>query len=304
MTLRFSRTAFSRGGPAGRGLRRHLEGWPLGLGVVLAAVLTAALSVPRAVAPDLIPPPHIDRREQERTLEREKNRANAGRTALPREIRAVGEALRQLGRTAFAGEVGVEPYRNQLRRLASEAVTRYGTEKLLELRALQTELFVAALASSNGSPSTELRELGGNFYAAGLERQWFHGGPLAADASEAGTLYRVYWSEALGLGQEHPYGPSLNEWRVYYRFLLSQPLSTGAQRGSDVRRKLGYVAALAHHDPDYQVRFARGVLFYEAEAYAEAAAEFEAHLARNPDGPWSLRAKNHLAACGAALTGQ
>ncbi len=293
---------FSRGASRGHGLRRHFDGWPLGLGVVLAAALTATLSVPRPVTPELIPPPHIDRREQERTGEREKNRASAGRAGLPREIRAVGEAFRQLGRTAFGGEAGVDPYRNQLRRLAAEAVTRYGAEKVLELRALQTELFVAALAPASGSPPAELRELGGNFYAAGLERGWFNGGPLAADASEAATVFRIYWSEALGLGQEHPYGPSLNEWRVYYRFLLAQPLSTGAQRSGDVRRKLSYVAALSHHDPDFFARFARGVLFFQAEDYVAAASEFEAHLENNPDGPWSLRAKNHLAACGAALT--
>ena len=106
---------------------------------------------------------------------------------------------------------------------------------------------------------------------------------------------------ALGLGQTHPFAPTLNEWRVYYRFLLGRPAPQGPERAFDSRRKLEYVAALAEHDGDYPAHLARGVLLYQAGAPAEAAVALRRHLDQMPDGPWALRARNHLAACGALL---
>ena len=47
-------------------------------------------------------------------------------------------------------------------------------------------------------------------------------------------------------------------------------------------------------DHDYPAAFARGVLYYRAGAYEASADSFRAVLATRPDGPWTLRAKNHL----------
>jgi hypothetical protein len=282
-------------------LRGHLEGWPLGLGVVGAAALTAALAVPRPVEPQLVPPPIIDREQQQLELDVEWARAARAKAGLPLEVRSVGEAVRRLG-AAARRNIPLSQLSAQLRRLVAVAVDRHGAERLLELRALQTELFVAALArrgDEGGGDHGELEELGGKFYTAAAARGWL---PRSFDPREVEAAFRVHWAETLGLVQKHPYAPTLNEWRVYYRFLLSRPLGEGAARIRDVQLRLSYVAALAQHDQDYPARLARGVLLYQQGAFAEAAAELRAHLERHSDGPWALRARNYLAACGAALS--
>lgn len=290
---------------APRGWGRHFEGWPWAAWWVFAAAISAALVVPRPVEPELVPPPEVDRRQQQRELDLETRRAGAAEAGLPLEVRSVGEALRRFGRAAFdAAPVAVQ-LRIQLRRLARVAADRHGPERLLELRALQARLFVAALKGSQtpaDAADDEVRELGGRFAAAALERGWFASPPAGADPAERATLFRMYWNESLGLSDQHPYAATLNEWRVYYRFLLARPLGEGSEQSADVRRRLGYVAALSRHDQTYPARLARGVLFYQAGAYAQAAAELRTHLSQHPTGPWTLRAKNHLAACGAALS--
>jgi hypothetical protein len=69
-----------------------------------------------------------------------------------------------------------------------------------------------------------------------------------------------------------------------------------------LQRKLGYVAALAKHDHEYPAQLAQGILLYQRGAHAESAAALRAHLDRSSDGRWALRARNYLAACGAALS--
>src|SRR5688572_27556477 len=125
--------------------RRHLEGWPVALWIVFVCALTAVLVVPRKVEPELIPPPVIDRPEQRRELESELRRAERARAGLPVEVRSAGEAFRRLGRAMWERADTVAQLRTQLRRLARVAVERHGNEKLLELRALQSELFSAAV---------------------------------------------------------------------------------------------------------------------------------------------------------------
>jgi len=284
-----------------RSWQRYSEGWQVGLGVVFVCALGALLVVPRQVEPDQPPPAVIDRAEQRQQLELEQQRAAQARAGLPLDVRSVGEAFRRFGRLSAEGEA-TGLIKSQLRRLAQVAIERQGGEKLLELRALQTTLFLGAISGSGDQPAAELRELGGSFYAAGRQRGWFPPEALEADARELGTVFHVYWGEALGLGQQYPYAPTLNEWRVYYRFLLSRPLARGAERRGDVERKLGYVAALARQDRDYPAHLARGVLLYQGGAFADSAAELAAHLREHSDGPWALRAQNYLAACGAALS--
>lgn len=289
-------------GSLARRLGRHLEGWQLGLGVIAVGVLSALLVVPRDVPPELVPPPVIDRAEQRLAAAEEAARAVRGRAGLPREIRSVGEALRRFGHAAYAAPELVAQVSAQLRRLTAAALGQSGPERLLELRALQTELFVAAAASArSGEPSAAAVELGGGLLATGLRAGWFAPAPRGATQDELETLYRVYWSESVGL-RAHPFAPTLNEWRVYYRFLLGRPIPEPPDRDRDLQRKLEYVGALATHDQDYPAHLARGVLLYQAGAPAQSAAELRRHLERSPDGPWALRARNYLAACGALLS--
>lgn len=293
--------------PAGlrlaRGLRRHFEGWPWALWLVSASLVSAALVVPRRVDPDLVPPPWVDRRQQQLEQDTERQRAARAKAGLPLEVRSVGEALRRYGLASLDAPATAPQLRDQLRRLATVALERHGPERLLELRALQAELFNQAVAEreAGAAAQRDLRELGGKLAASGLERGWFEREPSGADASELATLFRIYWTETLGLTRQQPHAPTLNEWRAYYRFLLSRPWAPGREQAADVLRRLGYVAALSQHDREYPARLARGVLLYRSGAHAQAAAELHAHLQEHPDGAWSLRARNYLAACGAAL---
>jgi hypothetical protein len=281
-------------------LSRHLEGWQLGLWVIGMALLTALLVVPRNVPPVLVPPPVIDRVEQRQLADAEARRAAHGREGLTLDVRSVGEAVRRHGRAAYAVPDLRPQVSAQLRRLAAEALAHQGAEPLLELRALQAELFVAAIASRPSPLPAEAIELAGALLVAGEQQGWFAPPPLGADDDELRTLYRLHWNEATGL-RAHPFALTLNEWRVYYRFLLGRP-TPEADRAGDLRRKLEYVAALAHHDQEYPAHLARGVLLYQSGAPVQSAVELRRHLERSPDGPWSLRARNYLAACGALLS--
>lgn len=283
-------------------LGKHLEGWPSGLAVVAMAALSALLVVPRQVAPDWVPPPRVDRLEQRHLQQREAERAARARAGLPLEVRAVGEAFRQLGRVSSARDASPELARSALLARLETARQRHGDERLLELRALQAELFVEALmARSDSEPTPERVELGGSLFTLGQQRGWFEQGPGRARRDELATLFRVYWADLLQL-RRHPFAPTLNEWRAYYRFLLSQPIRNAETRGHDLQLQLGYVAALAREDLEYPSQLARGVLLYRLGSIPRAAEQFVAHLQRQPDGPWTLRAKNYLAACGAAMS--
>jgi hypothetical protein len=283
------------------GLARHLEGWPAGLAIVSAAALSALLVVPRRVEPDWVPPPRIDRVEQQLSTQLEGARLSRARGGLSLPARSVGEAFRRFGQANAAGNAA-ELLSAQLRRLAQELIDQAGADALLDLRALQTELFVRAMqVSLDTQPTAEQTELGGSLIALGRARGWFAPPPTGPSREELETLFHVYWADALAL-RRYPFAPTLNEWRVYYRFLLSRPLRAGSERDQDLQLQLGYVAALARQDLDYPAHLARGVLLYQRGAAADAAAELQAHLEQHPDGPWTLRAKNYLAACGAALS--
>jgi hypothetical protein len=286
---------------APRGWQRHLEGWPLGVWVVLVSVLTAMLVVPRDVPPHELPLPTLDRRLERSAAELDRARAERARAGLPLEVRSVGEAFRRQGIAALTQRELVPQLLRPLRRWADEALAHHGAEPLLELRALQTQLLLQALEERPAEPPREVIELAGGLLDPGRARGWFAPPPEGADDGELAALFRVYWARVLGISERHPFAPSLNEWRAYYRFLLRRPIPPAPDRDGDLARKLEYVAALAQHDQDYPAHLARGILAYQRGAPADAAIELSTHLELHPDGPWTLRARNHLAACGALL---
>jgi len=248
-----------------------------------------------------LPPPRVDRLEQREEAGRDGERAVRARAGLSLALRSVGESFRRYGRAVYEAPATLPQRRAQLRRLAAEALRQEGTEPLLQLRALQNELWLAALSAGSAEPTSEAIELGGGLLAGSRGLDWFGAAPGAADVGARTALFRSYWATALGLERRHPFSLSLNEWRAQYGFLLSRPLPEPPQREGDLRSKLEYVAALALLDPEYPEALARGILLYWQGSPAPAAAALRAHLERFSDGPWSLRARNHLAACGALL---
>ena len=275
--------------------RAHFEGGFAALIGVTLTLVAALLGAPRATEPLLLPLPEPHRTTLARNRLADQGRAQEARLhGLSFETRAVGEALRRFGLAVAVASADTQPLLANLRARAA-AERRAGHEAaLLGLRALQTELFVAAthVWESSGKSDPELRELGGDFPELAARSGWLAGRTLVLEDEERALLFRMRWNDLTGLGDRGPFAATLDEYRDRYALLLRHP--SGASPTERLRRQLGYVAAVEKLDHDYPSAFARGVLLYRGQAYEEAADAFRLHLRGHPDGPWTLRAKNHL----------
>lgn len=280
-----------------RGIGRHFEGWPLAIVAVGIAVIAALLAVPRPVPPDVLPLPVIDHRELGRVMRAQASRAAQVRSeALSFDVRSTGEAFRAHGAAAARGD-GESALRalREFRGLAMRVREREGDEPLLRLRAIQTALFTDALArfQRGENVQTEVAELGGNFLDKATTAHWRVGERrLVPTELELSVLFRLRWTELAGLREERAFAPSLEEWKLYYRFLLRHP-EHGPHAHED---RLAYITALRRVDLDYPVLLARGVVLYQMGQYAAAEQALRAHIVAQPKGRWRLRAQNHLAA--------
>ena len=278
--------------------RRHLRGVELGLVAVVMALIAVWLALPRPVEPgEILPLPELDRAREKTEREADHERARRARaTALPYEVRAVGELVRRYGSYEARGDDnGAERARHDAFDLRKRAQERFGPEPLLALRALQTELFAARLEELGRlvSDDRELSELGGNLPAHARRAGWVaDDGTLRLSKQELLTMYRVRWTRLVGAISDDALGPSLTEFRAYYRALLQHPESLDPREREE--RRLAYADALGRRDPGFFPAFTRGVLFYRLGDPGAAAQAFTEHLREHPDGPWSLRAKNHL----------
>ena len=286
--------------PGRRPFARLLEGWELGaitVGLVLAASL---LAVPRAASPGLFPVPLVDLAEARATRERFARLADrAEREGLPFETRALGDAVRRLG-VALAGGPGD---REHLSLLIGErvraAMVAGQVDALLRLRAVQARMFVRAVREHGwrGPPSPELAALGGDFTVRALRNGWASRDGCVATDDELTTLFARRWTELTRLRDDPHFKPTLGELRRYFRFLLLYPEhGSGSESAARERAslRLRYVEALARHDTEYPLTFARGSLLGELTLMPESAQALSAYLARPPSGEWNLRARNYL----------
>ena len=285
------------------GIGRHFEGWQLGALTVCIASLAALLSVPRSVEPETVPLPRVNVRAQEQSAEAERRSAAlAAARPLPFEVRSVGECVRRLGRAEASGDTEASgAIHAQLSQSVLRARNAYGDEPLLELRAVQTQLLLRALATweADGRITPDLRELGGALIQDACQAGWLTADRrFKASSHVRRVLFRLRWGKMTGLGSEPPFAIGLNDWRTYYRFLLRHPIGQpgGLDERTQALRQLRIVGALEKHDPSYPAALARGVCHYRAGAYLAAAEAFRLHLDEHPEGPWALRARNHLAA--------
>jgi hypothetical protein len=292
------RFASRKDGTRGR-LRRHLEGLELGIASVGIAVAAALLALPRATTPNVLPLPLPDAAQLQAERRADAARALEARTrGLSFDVRAVGDALRRLGLATRERRERQALIRRDLREYAQRALSREGTAPLLALRALQTELFTSAAArfAKTDQASADLDALGGDFVEIALRNGWLvKGAPIDEIALE--SLFRARWNDLTGLDAHPAFASSLDDFRARYAFLLS------IDAVDEARGKLqrSHVEKLAARDQDYPADFARGVLLFRAHAYAASAEAFRRHVVRHPDGPWTLRAKNHLLAAAAEV---
>lgn len=261
------------------------------------ATFSALLVVGRPVAPQRVPLPKIDRVAAHAERERERSALAAG--SLPYAVRAVGEAYRRTMplRGTVGGSAKTRLESARLGRLVRRALKTQGAGSLWRLRTLQAELFVHAVRSWRGGPvPPQLLELSGPFAARAQSEGWLEEGSFWGSDSDLRALFRVHWNRATGLSEEPGLRITANQWRQYFHFVLRGQTPRDPKA---LRQRLGSLAVLRSHAPDYPLDLARGVLLFQVGAF-EAAAEALAQHRRAGLG-WSLRVRNYLAACGQQL---
>jgi hypothetical protein len=282
-----------------RGFRRHLEGYELGL-VTVGMVLTfALLALPRASIPMTLPLPWVDRAEARRSASDE--RELAARTeaeGLPFPVRAVGEAIRHSGRSSAQG-LDTTHDQDDIRTRVGVVLDAQQTPLLMHLRAVQTEYFLKALRQfeRDGKPSLELDELSGDLLSRARKMGWLDGASqLVMDDATMRVLFHLRWADLIGKRAEFPFALSLNEWRIYYRFLLQHPERDAAEvsAATEAQMQLRVVAALSKKDAAYPIDVAQGYLFFQLGDSEAAATAYRRYLGTHSGGPYALLAQNYL----------
>ncbi len=248
-----------------------------------------------------LPLPRIDRAEAERRAASElelSSRAEA--TGLPFELRAVGEAIRHFGHSVNRG-IDTGHDLDDLRERMTAVAAKGQSSLLPSLRAVQTQYFLRALAQfeRDGKPNTELEELGGDFLRHAQHNGWFdRRGHFLADEPTRRVLFQLHWADLTGKRGAFPFAPTLNDWRLYYRFLLQHPEPEATlfsdTEGAESTARVRVVNALSRKDPDYPVFFAKGYLFDRLGDPAAAATAYRTYLGQHESGPYALLARNYL----------
>jgi hypothetical protein len=282
------------------GLARHLEGWQPGLLAVFLAGSVALLAVPRSVPPTEVPVPFANPRRLGEATAADDARARAAEEhPLDVDVRALGSLVRAFGRAdATDDQDALASVRVQMGPAAAAARAQ-GEEALLGLRALQLRAFVRAVRAweATGEESQDLVELGGPFTRMVRKNGWCEGAPTCALRMDEGALrasFKRRWNEVTGLAGGG-LDLALDEARALYGFLLEHPITgrSGSAPETFLMRKIDELGAI---DPAYPRDLARGVVLYRMGDYRRAAGAFGAHLEAAPDGPFALRAQNHLRA--------
>lgn len=293
---------------------------------VTAAILLMLLLMPRATAPEDIPLPRIDGKALEATRRDDTQRAAAARaTRLPGVVLLVGSSLRALNsaqvKAAPPEDIGSAraALEHAFRTVANE---EGGFESLRTLRALQLEAFLAEVEryESTGERAQELDELGGGFVERMGAAGWIDGKRVLLDDAQRRAAYKLVWAASIGAERVPQLALTLDEKRALYTLYLTQPHAPEAQRPSyeSMRRsaaneaeckranaqekldaelwRLEKVRRLGEFDPDYPTAYAVGVASFRAGRYDQASTAFQQWIEKHPDGPLSIRARNHLKA--------
>lgn len=313
-----------------QGPRGQQGGRALALIPVSVALLLAVLMLPRAVPPRDIPLPNVDARALEAARAGDDARAAAAAdTPLPQAVRAFGAAIRafNVAEARDAPDTPWEILRSDVDRTRKEAMAT-GVGPLLDLRAAQLKKFLDGLVvwKKTGKVSTEFEAVAGAFLRRTTAAGWVHDREVDLSDADLRVMYKLKWNAVAHFEELPGFDPSLDELRELYTFYLLHPHAPeGTRAAIDAARKNAHTTAdcealaagevmagegwrldkierLGHLDPTYPVEFARGVALYRTGNYDGSARAFEAWLQQHPDGPWTLRARNHLRAALAGAT--
>jgi hypothetical protein len=296
----------------------------LALVPVLVAVVFAALLLPRSAPPDHIPLPIVDLPALLAIEANDDALAQAAREErLPTDVLELGSAIRDFltldANGAKPGELA-EP-RRRLNHALIVADPSARPEPVLRLRAWQLESFLkeAQNLEETGEESDELRALTGSLAILRRERR-LDGTHWRMTPSELRAAFKERWSALLNLHQEEPFKLALDEERLLYRFKILYPhlrpaeveqfaaqrraapdakhceaIDAGERLGLE-RWRLDDIRKLAAIDKDYPGDYARGVAAYRAGQYGISADAFRVWIQDHANGPFALRAENHLRA--------
>ncbi len=281
---------------------------------VLLAWSTALLVVPRAVPPTDVPEAMVARSELTVLRAREGELTARARASLPPAVRALGSAVRAVGRAESRHDAPAVGAAQNAVASARASISTGMLEDLRALRAYQTSAFVAALHAweETGASSDDLLELGGGLVEVLVSR--CEPGPtrrIAMDDDEIAVAFRKRWIKVAGVSE----GPlalplALAEERLLFDVAVRHAGAL-SRHGADARSEqalsaqalLRRIDTHARIDPDYPSDYARGVVFYRAGQFARAVQAFNRHLERHGDGPLARRAQGHARAAVAAEVG-
>ncbi len=271
-----------------------LSGWPLVLPSAGVAIIAALLAAPRATEPSTVPQPVLRHREMNAEFHELEQQAAAARAQpLPFAIREVGEVYRRVGRTQFDGPKLLDDGRALgWQALVRAARAKFGDTPLLQLRAVQVQMFVNALSEwdKTGKPSGDLIELGGDFTHLAMKNRWRQDGRLVMSHEERWALGLLRWNSLARVSDARPFRLSRNVELVQLRYFFAHPPSDVPT--PELRQRI--IKRYSELDPGYPLEYARGVLATTQGQFELAAASFSRQLQAHPDGSYVARARNHL----------
>ena len=294
-----------------QGWSRHFDGWQPALLALLLAGSTAALAIPRAIAPTDIPEPRLDPGALHHIESIDADlAASADRVRLDVDVLKLGTELFAYGLAdAKRDDEALATARRDVLDAAHLAL-RVGAEPMLALRAHHLRTFLGEMAryDATGEESDRLHEIAG-----GIIHRLEHNGwvdttrahhRVIPDATVLAILFKKHWNEVVSVSGE-PFDVTLPEARAFYRFLIAHPAladSAGSPGLLDARAaitgqyRLKKIDELSAIDHDYPVQLARGVVYYQLGRFPLAVEAFRRHLEARPEGPYTFRAQNYLRA--------
>jgi hypothetical protein len=297
----------------------------LALVPVAVALVLGALLLPRAVPPEDVPVPNADGRALGRIRDADQAlAARARHDLLPADVRALGSAIRDFNvRQAHEEpDARLVEARGAIDRALPDVLDKLGPGPLIALRATQLDAFVAETRAfeATGAESDELAALGGSFVRRMRAAGWCTGHTLAMPEDARRVAFKLTWNATLGLDARPELAPALDEMRVLYTFYIRHPHAPEAvrERFDAARRsardekacraldagealaveswRIDKIKKLGALDPAYPMSFALGVAHFRHGNYNASAESFRDWLRAHPDGPWTIRARNHLRA--------
>lgn len=282
--------------------------------------------LPRAAPPSAIPTPRVDQASIARSAAEDDALARTAEAKrLPGDVLVMGTALRSWNRlqtsasseaSIIAARATIDDARAALGRRAD------ATQDLLALRAAQLRAFLREVDAfeATGIASPELEELGGGFIDRMRAAGWIDGRRVLLDDAQRRAAYKLVWNAVVGVDDLKAFQPTLDEQRALYTLYLERPHPSENQRPAleSLRKNANTQAAceradleerrstemwriekikrLGAIDPSYPTAYALGTAYYRAGRFDLSIEAFRAWLDAHPDGPYALRAQNHLKA--------